>query len=45
LFLQVVLSEDQTLDQGKLIAESLMADLGVRKEDLISGTYMDLLLK
>ncbi|KDR14706.1 uncharacterized protein LOC110834301 [Zootermopsis nevadensis] len=43
--LEVVLSEDQTLDEGKLIAQSLMADLGVRKEDLVSGTYMDLLLK
>ncbi|GFG29099.1 hypothetical protein Cfor_00189 [Coptotermes formosanus] len=43
--LEVVLSEDQTLDEGQVIAETLMADLGVEKEDLISGAYMDLLQK
>ncbi|KAJ9583940.1 hypothetical protein L9F63_021714 [Diploptera punctata] len=43
--LEVVLSEDQTLEQGQEIAEKLMAELGVEKSDLISGAYMDLLLK
>jgi adenylate cyclase class IV len=45
LCLQVLLSEDQTLSEGQRIAESLMSDLGVEKEDLISGAYVDLLLK
>jgi len=39
------LSEDQTVDEGQMIAETLMADLGVEKEDLIAGAYMDLLLQ
>lgn len=43
--LQVVLSEDQTASEGQVIAESLMSDLGVEKEDLISGAYVDFLLK
>jgi hypothetical protein len=43
--LQVVLSEDQTLSEGQQIAELLLSDLGVEKEDLISGAYVDLLLK
>jgi hypothetical protein len=33
------------VDEGKVIADSLMADLGVEKEDLIAGAYMDLLLQ
>lgn len=43
--LQVVLSKDQTVSEGQVIAESLMSDLGVEKEDLISGAYVDFLLK
>jgi hypothetical protein len=33
------------LSEGQQIAEALMSDLGVEKEDLISGAYVDLLLK
>jgi len=39
------LSEDQTVDEGQVIAETLMADLGVEKEDLLAGAYVDLLLQ
>ncbi|PSN54302.1 hypothetical protein C0J52_11046 [Blattella germanica] len=41
----VVLSDDQTVEQGQVIAEKLMTDLGVENSDLIKGAYMDLLLK
>jgi hypothetical protein len=43
--LQVILSKDQTVSEGQLIAESLMSDLGVEKEDLTAGAYVDFLLK
>ncbi|XP_069678657.1 uncharacterized protein [Periplaneta americana] len=43
--LEVVLTEGQTIDQGKAIAESLMKELGVERDYLVSGAYMDLLLK
>ena len=43
--LEVVLREDQSDAEGQAIAEHLMALLGVRKEDLLEGAYMDLLEK
>ena len=41
--LEVVLQEGQTESEGQSIAEDLMNRLGIRKEDLIDGAYMDLL--
>ncbi len=43
--LEVVLREDQSEAEGQTIAEDLMARLGIRKEDLLEGAYMDLLEK
>jgi adenylate cyclase class IV len=40
--LEVVLREGQSDAEGQSIAEELMARLGVRKEDLLEGAYMDL---
>uniref|UniRef100_W5NJ96 Si:ch211-156b7.4 n=1 Tax=Lepisosteus oculatus TaxID=7918 RepID=W5NJ96_LEPOC len=42
--LEVVLNDGQTEEEGEAIAHKLMNELGVRKEDLIVGAYMDLLL-
>ncbi len=41
---QVVMKDGQAESEGVAIAEDLMEKLGVRKEDLISGAYMDLIL-
>lgn len=41
--LEVVMQEGQTDAEGQVIAEDLMASLGVEKDDLIEGAYMDLL--
>jgi len=41
--LEVVLSKSQTTEYGATIADDLMAKLGIQKEDLISGAYIDLL--
>jgi predicted adenylyl cyclase CyaB len=43
--LEVVLREGQSDAEGLTIAEDLMNRLGVRKEDLLEGAYMDLLEK
>ena len=43
--LEVVLREGQSDAEGEAIAEELMTRLGVRKEDLLEGAYMDLLEK
>jgi predicted adenylyl cyclase CyaB len=43
--LEVVLREGQSDAEGQSIAEDLMAKLGIRKEDLQEGAYMDLLEK
>nr|CAD7201766.1 unnamed protein product [Timema douglasi] len=43
--LEVMLLEDQLVGDGQEIAYSLMSKLGVNKEDLIAGAYMDLILK
>jgi predicted adenylyl cyclase CyaB len=41
--LEVILQEEQSDAEGQLIAEGLMASLGVEKTDLLEGAYMDLL--
>ncbi len=43
LELEVVLSDDQSPDEGHRIAREIMAALEVRDEDLIEGAYADLL--
>jgi len=43
--LEVVLSKGQTSEYGSRIAEELMAQLGIRTDDLICGAYIDLLEK
>ena len=42
--LEVVLSEGESEAYGAEIADVLMAKLGVRKSDLISGAYIDMVL-
>ena len=42
--LEVQLRDDQSEEQGVNIAEELMEKLGVEKQNLITGAYMDLLL-
>jgi len=44
LELEVVLRPDQTEAEGRKIAESLMAELGTEKSQLIGEAYVDLLL-
>ncbi|KAM9245647.1 uncharacterized protein RG961_015951 [Leptosomus discolor] len=44
LELEVVLSEEQSVEDGERVARQLMKELGVEEEDLISGAYLDLLL-
>jgi len=43
--LEVVLEEGQSDGDGQRIAEDLMFALGVERDDLIDGAYMDLLEK
>jgi predicted adenylyl cyclase CyaB len=43
--LEVVLREGQSDAEGQTVAEDLMARLGIHKEDLLEGAYMDLLEK
>ena len=45
LELEVVLRPDQTEQEGRAVAERLIADLGVETRDLLEGAYMDLLEK
>jgi adenylate cyclase class IV len=45
LELEVVLSGRQSPRQGRRITERLMHRLGIKKKDLISGAYLDLLLR
>lgn len=44
LELEVTLSEGESEEKGVQIANELMEKLGVAKDDLISGAYMDLIL-
>uniref|UniRef100_A0A3P8U6B8 Si:ch211-156b7.4 n=1 Tax=Amphiprion percula TaxID=161767 RepID=A0A3P8U6B8_AMPPE len=43
--LEVVMKPEQTVEDGQQVAEGLMQQLGVSKESLVTGAYMDLLLK
>uniref|UniRef100_A0A3Q3N6G8 CYTH domain-containing protein n=1 Tax=Mastacembelus armatus TaxID=205130 RepID=A0A3Q3N6G8_9TELE len=43
--LEVVMRPEQTVEEGQQVAEDLMEQLGVSKESLVTGAYMDLLLK
>ena len=43
LELEVMMREEQTAEEGKKIAEELMAKLNVTEGDLIAGAYMDML--
>ncbi|KFM60157.1 hypothetical protein X975_02024, partial [Stegodyphus mimosarum] len=42
--LEVMLNEEQTLEEGQLIANDLMEKLDVANDDLISGSYIDMLV-
>ncbi|XP_074000542.1 adenylate cyclase CyaB-like [Numenius arquata] len=44
LELEVVLTEEQTVEDGERVARQLMKELGIEEQDLISGAYLDLLL-
>uniref|UniRef100_A0A8C4XWJ6 CYTH domain-containing protein n=1 Tax=Gopherus evgoodei TaxID=1825980 RepID=A0A8C4XWJ6_9SAUR len=44
LELEVVLSEQQSPEDGERMARRLMEELGVQEEDLVAGAYLDLLL-
>ena len=41
----MVLQEDQSLEDGRAIAEELMVSLGVARDELLSGAYMDMILE
>ncbi|XP_074554573.1 uncharacterized protein LOC141810704 isoform X2 [Halichoeres trimaculatus] len=43
--LEVVMRPEQTVEEGQQIAEDLMEKLGVPKESLVTGAYMDLILQ
>lgn len=43
--LEVVLKDGQSVEEGQAIAENLIKQLGVKKENLITGAYMDMLAK
>ena len=42
--LEVVMQVGQSIEEGSKIANALMEKLEIRKEDLIAGAYIDLLL-
>ncbi|GFO50633.1 adenylate cyclase [Plakobranchus ocellatus] len=41
--LEVVLTDDETVEDGQKIAADIMEKLGINKEDLLDCAYMDLL--
>jgi predicted adenylyl cyclase CyaB len=41
--LEVVLLPEQTAEEGAIVAEYLMSELGIQQADLIAGAYVDLL--
>jgi predicted adenylyl cyclase CyaB len=41
--LEVVLSPEEMVEDGKRIADDLMAKLGIESKDLLSGAYIDML--
>jgi adenylate cyclase class IV len=43
--LEVILRDDQTSDQGQMIAKDLCQKIGIQEENHIKCAYMDLLLQ
>uniref|UniRef100_A0A672GPW2 Si:ch211-156b7.4 n=1 Tax=Salarias fasciatus TaxID=181472 RepID=A0A672GPW2_SALFA len=43
--LEVVMRPEQSVEEGQQVAEDLMQQLGVSPQSLVTGAYMDLLLK
>lgn len=43
--LEVVLSEEESVEKGEEIARDLLSQLGINESDLIQGAYMDLIEK
>ncbi|KAG7497931.1 hypothetical protein JOB18_046207 [Solea senegalensis] len=43
--LEVVMRQEQTVEEGQQVAEDLMQQLDVSQQSLVTGAYMDLLLK
>uniref|UniRef100_A0A8C6WTT6 Si:ch211-156b7.4 n=1 Tax=Neogobius melanostomus TaxID=47308 RepID=A0A8C6WTT6_9GOBI len=43
--LEVVMRPEQTVEEGQQVALNLMDQLGVSQESLVTGAYMDLILK
>ncbi|XP_060573894.1 uncharacterized protein LOC132731695 isoform X2 [Ruditapes philippinarum] len=43
--LEVVMKDGQSVEEGQAIANDLMTKLDIQESDLISGAYMDLILK
>lgn len=43
--LEVVMRPEQSMDEGVAVAEDLKKKLGIQETDLLSGAYMDLILK
>ncbi|KAJ0012686.1 hypothetical protein NQD34_017020 [Periophthalmus magnuspinnatus] len=43
--LEVVMRPEQTVEEGQQVAHNLMKQLGVSEENLVTGAYMDLILK
>ncbi|KAF6738427.1 hypothetical protein FQA47_015483 [Oryzias melastigma] len=43
--LEVVMRPEQSVEEGQQVAEGLMQQLGVSAESLVTGAYMDLILK
>ena len=43
--LEVVLAEGESVEEGQAIAYRLMAQLGVEKEKLLTGAYLDMLAR
>ena len=44
IYLQVVMKDGQSTEEGQAIANDLMEKLDIKESDLISGAYMDLIL-
>ena len=40
-----MLRDDQSLEEGQNIADDLMKKLNIQPSDLITGAYMDMLVK
>jgi len=39
------MKDEQTIEEGQKIADDLMKKLGISNSDLISGAYIDMILK